>query len=79
MTLETLTTFFGWMAVLNIALLLLGSLALMVVKDWASDIHARFFHLEPSFVRETMYAWLGTFKTMALVLSLVPYLALRLM
>ncbi len=79
MTLENLTSLFGWMALLNITILLIGSLAIIAIRDFATDIHARLFRLEASTVREAMYVWLGNYKVATFVFSIVPYLALRVM
>ena len=79
MTLDTLTTFFGWMVVLNITVLTIGSLAILLLKDWAANLHSGLFRLEAGFVRQAMYEWLGTYKVATFIFSIVPYLALRLM
>jgi len=79
MTFDTLTTFFGWMAALNIAVLLIGSLAILLLRDWAANLHSGLFRLDAGAVRQVMYEWLGTYKIATLVFSVVPYLALRLM
>lgn len=76
---EFLTSFFGWMAVLNIAMLTLGALTILVMKEWAAGLHARLFNLDEAVVRQAMYAWLGNYKVATLVFSVMPYLALRLM
>lgn len=79
MSQEVLTSFFGWMAALNIAVLVAGTLAILVLKDWAAGFHARLFNIEEAAVRQTMYSWLGSYKVATLVFSVMPYLALRLM
>ena len=78
MTQETLTSLFGWMAVLNIAFLFIGTLAILVLKNWAANLHSRLFGIEAAAVPQLMYEWLGHYKIATLVLSVVPYFALRL-
>lgn len=77
MTQEFLTSVFGWMAVINIAVLCLSALLLMVMKDWVAGLHARLFGLEEARVRQAIYVWLGNYKILTLIFALVPYLALR--
>lgn len=79
MTVETLTTFFGWMAVLNIAYLTLAALALLGVQNWVLGIHQRMFPVDETDLRLAYFTWLGNYKIAAMVFSVVPYVALRLM
>ena len=78
MTQETLTTFFGWMTVIDFGILLFATLAIFVLRDWATALHARMFGLDPAQVRLAMYGWLAMFKVLIFVFALVPYIALRL-
>lgn len=78
MTLETLTSVFGWMSVINIAFLLISTLLMLVLKDWATTLHARLFDIDAGAARLEWYRWLGNYKIFALITSIVPYIALRL-
>lgn len=78
MTQENLTAFFGWMAILNIAYLTLASLAVLVAQNWMSGLHQRLFGLSQGELKLAYFSWIGHYKIMALVFSIVPYLALRL-
>lgn len=78
MTLETLTTFFGWMAVLNLGFLTTATLMLFLLKDRIVAIHAGMFSTEEQVVRNTYFNWLAHYKTLTLVFTLMPYLALKL-
>lgn len=78
MTYETLTAVFGWMTVLNFAVLAIATLAMLLMRDWAIGLHARLFDLAETDVRNAWFNFLSHYKIMALTLSLVPYLALRL-
>ena len=79
MTQENLTAFFGWMAVINIAFLGVSTLLILTIRDWAAQLHGKLFGLEPAMVLKEMYGWLATYKLATLILSVAPYLALRLM
>jgi len=77
MTLESLTSFFAWMAAFNVALYAFVALVVMIAGDWMYALHARLFGLEVQVVRQSIYNWLGTYKIVVLAFSVVPYLALR--
>jgi len=78
MTLETLTTLFGWMAVLNIALLLFATVMVVVMQDFIAGLHHRLFDMPEQDVKKAYFAWLAQYKIMTLVLTVIPYIALRL-
>ena len=78
MTLDTLTTFFGWMALLNIGLLSIMTLAMILMRDWAANLHARLFDIDPTVVNQVIYSWLANYKLAPLILTVIPYFALRL-
>ncbi|GAB4299496.1 MAG: hypothetical protein Kow0058_15250 [Roseovarius sp.] len=75
---DMLTSFFGWMALLNLAVLILASLLILAMRDRVAGLHARLFGLEAATVRRAIYVWLGHYKIATLVLAVIPYLALRL-
>ena len=77
MTVAMLSSFFGWMTVLNFAILAVAGIALMAMRDWASQLHARMFGLDKADVRLSYYRWLATYKILALVFAFVPWLALQ--
>ena len=77
MTLDMLTAFFGWMALINIAFLTISSLMLMMMKDWVAELHGRLYGVDAAKVKHTIYGWLGAYKILLLIFSLVPYIALR--
>ena len=78
MTHETLTTFFGWLAVLNIGLLTLMTLFIWLLMDWASCLHARLFGLDQRDVRRAFYGFLAQYKLLTLLFAITPYIALKL-
>ncbi len=79
MTVEALTTFFGWMAVLNIAYLLIATVMLTVARGWVSNLHHRLMGPNEKDLEMAYFNWLGTYKIMVMVFSVIPYVALRLM
>lgn len=78
MTQETLTAFFGWMTVLNFGFLTISTLAVVAMQDRIAGIHGRMFQTEPAAVRKAYFQYLANYKVLAIVFSLVPWLALKL-
>jgi len=77
MTLETLTTLFGWMSVLSLGLLIFTTIMIVTMQNWAAGLHGRMFGLDRETVRRSYFDYLATFKIAVLMLNLIPYLALR--
>ena len=76
-TLETLTTFFGWMTIVNIGIYLISAIAVTVVPGLAYRFNARVFGVEESVVREATLNYLGHFKLAITVLCFTPWLTLK--
>ncbi len=79
MTLTALTTFLGWTVVLHFGLIVLATLMIVMMRNWAPAMHGRMFGIAPEVVRKIYYQWLGTYKLMIFVFALVPWVALKLM
>lgn len=78
MTQDTLTAFFGWMAILNIGFLLVTTLALITARDWVASIHGRMFALDPRQLHEIYFRYLANYKILTLIFAVTPWLALKL-
>lgn len=78
MTQEFLTTVFGWMTVLNFALLALSTLLIVALQDWAAGIHGRMFQMDPSDAKRAYFRYLANYKILTIVFCLMPWLALKL-
>ena len=78
MTLEILRSFFGWCALINVALILWWALFIMFASDWVYRMHGRFFK---GLARESFdaihYAGLAFFKIIVFVFNFVPWIALH--
>ena len=79
MTLEHLTSFFGWMSVINIAFLLLVTIGLAVMKPMAIRIHSSMFDLTQEALNSAYFSYLANFKLLTLVFAVTPWIALKLM
>ncbi|WP_299083645.1 DUF6868 family protein [uncultured Ruegeria sp.] len=78
MTQEFLTTVFGWMTVLNIAVLLFSTLMILIMLDWIAGIHGRMFQMERADVKKAYFRYLANYKILIIVFCLMPWLALHL-
>ena len=76
MDIATLTSFFGWCTLINIAVLLFWVVFLMGAPDLVYRIQSRFFPIPRATYDVIIYSLLGAFKLTVIVFSIVPYLAL---
>ena len=79
MTIETLTTFFGWCTVINFVILGISTLALVCCRSWITGIHSKLMGVEESALAPAYFQYLGQYKIVTLTLNLAPYLALKIM
>ena len=78
MTHEFLTTFFGWLTALNIAVLLFTTVMVLILQDWIAGIHSRMFQMERPDVKRVYFRYLANYKILTLVFCITPWLALKL-
>lgn len=78
-SLETLTTFLGWCAVLNIGMLTFAAIALGLMRAPISQIHAKMSGLSEADLSRAYFQYLAQYKIATIVLNLVPYIALKIM
>ena len=79
MTLEQLTSFFGWFTVQGIAYLTFSTIVLFAMQSVALRIHGALFGLTEADLKLAYFNWLANCKLATAFLALGPYLALRLM
>ena len=77
MTLEQLTTLFKWMMIINIGILTISSILIMVLKNVICRMHGKLFGLKEDQVAMAAYGYLGLFKVLVILFSIVPYIALQ--
>ena len=78
MELETLRAFLGWSLAVNFGFLLLNTIFLVALQNWASRVHARLFGLEETWVRQRYFCYLANYKLAIIVFNLAPWIALHL-
>ena len=79
MTIDSLTSFLGWCSVINIAILVVSTLMMIVMRDFAVKIHSRLFHVDAEALTALYLQYLGNYKIAVIILNIVPYIALRIM
>ncbi|MBD3633472.1 MAG: hypothetical protein HUJ23_01010 [Methylophaga sp.] len=78
MDIASLTALFGWMTVINFALLIFSTLMLTVFRTSVIRIHTRVTGLEENALKPVYLYFLGFYKVLIILFNLVPYLALKL-
>ncbi len=76
MDVPTLRQFFMWCAILNGSLLIVAFLICTLAGNWVYRVQSRWFPVPRETFNVAVYAFLAVFKSLLLVFSLVPYLAL---
>lgn len=79
MSIEKLRNFLGWCTVINFGLLFVGVIKLLLIAEWASEIHADMFQVDAASIRQAYFLYLVYYKLAIIVFNLVPYVALRIM
>ena len=76
MDIQTLTTFFMWCTILNVALLIFSYLVCAFFGDFSYRINNRFFPISREAFSIVTYSFLGLYKILILVFNVIPYIAL---
>ena len=78
MSLDQLTTFMGWNALIQIVLLSVVALFLIFARNWIARIHSAMMGVEVSALPVLYFQYVAVYKLLVIVFVLVPYLVLRL-
>ena len=76
MTIQTLTAFFMWCTILNVALLALSSLLCCCAGDWVYRKHSKWFPISREAFNVAIYSFVGLYKILIFIFNVVPYIAL---
>ncbi|MBB3764916.1 DUF6868 family protein [Sphingomicrobium lutaoense] len=77
MTIDQLTSFFGWMTVINFAFLFVAAFILTMAAGPVIAIHRRLTGLPERRLRILYVDFLARFKMLAILFSFAPWLALK--
>ena len=78
-TLQTWTTFFGWLTVVNLGLYLITVIALFAMRSFAYKMNARMFGVSEDVVAKATLNYISAFKLVIAVFCFAPWIALKLM
>ncbi len=76
-TIQDLTAMLGWAALINIAILVVSTVALIAMRRQITALHARLFGLDEKDLGRAYFQYLAQFKIATIVFTIAPYLALR--
>jgi hypothetical protein len=76
---ETLTEFFGWVSVINIAVLFISTILVIVMRGPISKLHSKIFGLDQKDLGRAYFQYLAQYKIAMIVLNIAPYIALKIM
>ena len=76
---ERLTTFFGWMSVVNIGLFFLTFFVLTALKEVVLPIHSSIFAMNTGDLHRIYFQHVAQYKIAVVVFNIAPYIALKIM
>lgn len=79
MSIAELTEFFGWLSIINIGVLLFSTAMVVLIRDFAVNLHAQMFSMAKEDMPRAYFQYLAQYKTLTLVFNVAPYIALKLM
>lgn len=78
-SIEMLSQFFGWCAVLNMATLIISALILTFFRAPILRLHTALFALEENDLKRLYIKFLGHYKLAIFIFNVAPYFALKIM
>ena len=79
MTIQTWTTFFGWLTVVNVGIYLIIVTAIFAMRNFAYKMNAKIFGVSEEVVAKAMLRYVANYKLLLTVFCFAPWLALTLM
>ena len=76
MDIQTLTTFFMWCTIVNVAIFAWAAIWFMLAPDFVYRVQTRMFPLPRETFNAIIYAFLALYKVLIIVFSVAPWLAL---
>ncbi len=76
MDIVTVKSLFMWCTLLNVVVLTISFLICTAAGDWVYRMHSKWFPMPRESFNVVIYSFLGMYKVLFFLFSLVPYLAL---
>jgi len=77
MDITTIKTFFMWCMILNLGVLIFSSIMCMFCADFSFRMNNRFFGISREAFNTLIPCFIGFYKVIVIVFSVVPYIALE--
>ncbi len=77
-SLDSVQAFLGWCTVINMSMLVFGSVSLVTMRGMIAPLHSAMFGLDERDLARAYFRWLAQYKIAIFVFNLVPYIAVRL-
>lgn len=78
-SIETWTTFFGWLTVVNIGIYLIVALALLGMRSFVYSMNSKMFKISEADVAKESFRYVAFYKLAITVFCFAPWLALKFM
>ena len=79
MNIESLTQFFMWCTVINVAIYIVWVLFVLLAPDFVYRLQTKWIPISRETFNVMMYSFMGAFKVVIIVFCFVPYLSLVIM
>ena len=76
MNIESLTQFFMWCTVINVAIYIVWVLFVLIAPDFVYRLQTKWIPISRDTFNVLMYSFMGAFKVVIIVFCFVPYLSL---
>jgi len=76
MDIQTLTAFFMWCTIINVAFLVFLALIFMLAPDIVYRLQSRFIPISQETFNLVFYSFIGFYKAVVLIFNVVPWLVL---
>ncbi|MFP4029530.1 MAG: DUF6868 family protein [Candidatus Brocadiia bacterium] len=73
---ETVTRFFMWCTIINVALLVFSFMIFAFAGDFVYRIHSKWFPMPRETFNVVFYCFIGAYKLFVYVFNIVPWIAL---
>ena len=77
MSIDLLTAFFGWSAIINYTILLIWFLVFTLAHHWIYNMHTMWFEMSMSKFDYTHYVAMALFKLLIFIFNVTPYIVLK--
>lgn len=76
---QTLATFFGWCAVVNVVILIIYFGFMVAAHDFAGKLFARMVGVSANEAKLTLFRVFQQYRVLVAVFNVAPYIALKIM